>query len=111
MAVKAKKLIRKAAGLVEDLRGYEAAWVFRKTIVPACFTPSVYNTLADAERGVFKYLDNGEATDYRLVASRFVAAWDATGWTEGSCYTEIKHGLRAQAISRVVSANADARCN
>lgn len=109
MANKAKKLIRKAAGEIEKLRGIDAAWVFSLTIVPACFTPSVYNTLADAERRVFKYLDNGEVTDYRSVASRFVEGWDATGWGEGRCHMEIRDALRAQAVSRVVGANADAR--
>ena len=110
MADKARKLIRKAAGEIEKLRGIDAAWVFRLTIVPAHFTPSAYWTLAGARSGVFRsYLDEHEVTDYRLVASRFLEGWDATGWGEGRCHMEIRDALRAERVSRVVSANADAR--
>lgn len=110
MADKARKLIRKAAAEIARLRGYDAAWVFNLTVVPPHFTPSVYWTLAEARSGVFRsYLDSGEVTDFRLVASRFVEGWDATGWGEGRCHMEIRDALRAQAVSRVVSANADAR--
>lgn len=110
MADKARKLIRKAAAEIARLRGIDAAWVFCLTIVPPHFTPSVHWGLAQARSGVFsRYLDESEVTDYRLVASRFVEGWDATGWGEGRCHTEIRDALRAQAVSRVVSANADAR--
>ncbi len=110
MADKARKLIRKAAAEVVRLRGTDAAWVFGLTVVPPHFTPSVHWTLAEARSGVFRdYLDEHEVTDYRLVALRFVDGWDATGWGEGRCHMEIRDALRAQAISRVVSANADAR--
>lgn len=109
---KAFKLIRKASQMIEDQRGYSAARVFEDTIWPPHFIPQGFMTYAwMAQRVYWDYLDEGERTDYRKVAARFIAGWDATEWTTHNCYSEIKYAIRRDEVKDVVRANADVRCN
>jgi hypothetical protein len=109
---KAFKLIRKASQMIEDQRGYSAARVFEDTIWPPHFIPQGHMTYAWMAEGVYSdYLDEGERTDYRKVAARFLEAWDVTEWTANDCYTEIRYAMRRDEIKDVVRAYADVRRN